>query len=326
MTTNPLVNINTADLDSLIAVQGIGPALAKRIIEQRPFAALEDLTRVPGIGKNSLTELVPYLTVSSPESEAEILAVAFNEAGALAEEDLVVDAIVESEILPDTESEVITMSTEEQRPEPIEEVFYDSPEEGTPVEIDEEAILEELGLDDETEEGEEAVEVEIIKEVKDEEKTENYVTRSQLTWTVITAVVGTILLTTVLTLGILAFINNDLRFATWNDAVHLSNQITVLNDNVSNQQTDINNLRERVDALETVAGRVTALEKVTGTMQDDIAAAQDDLLWMQDTMDEMQIQITEIQERVSEFNHAFIGIYESILPVVEPFLNQGGEN
>lgn len=56
-----LVNINTADAAALETLPGIGPALAQRIVEHReahgPFAAVDDLTDVPGVGPAKLKAL-----------------------------------------------------------------------------------------------------------------------------------------------------------------------------------------------------------------------------------------------------------------------------
>lgn len=58
------VNINTATEEELIAVEGIGPALARRIIAYReehgPFQTIEELDNVKGIGP-SLIESIRYL-------------------------------------------------------------------------------------------------------------------------------------------------------------------------------------------------------------------------------------------------------------------------
>ena len=48
------VNPNTASEAMLQTLPGIGPALARRIVEGRPYSGPEDLLRVSGIGANKL--------------------------------------------------------------------------------------------------------------------------------------------------------------------------------------------------------------------------------------------------------------------------------
>jgi competence protein ComEA len=59
------VDINAADWPELVQLPGIGPTLAQRIVASRqsqgPFADIEDLRRVRGIGAKTLERMRPYL-------------------------------------------------------------------------------------------------------------------------------------------------------------------------------------------------------------------------------------------------------------------------
>ena len=59
------VDLNLASVDALIELSGIGPVLAQRIVAARPFADVEDLLRVQGIGPDTLERLRPFIGVSA---------------------------------------------------------------------------------------------------------------------------------------------------------------------------------------------------------------------------------------------------------------------
>jgi len=60
-----LIDLNRAQADQLVELQGIGPVLAQRIVAYRDengrFATVEDLLDVPGIGEAKLALLRPWV-------------------------------------------------------------------------------------------------------------------------------------------------------------------------------------------------------------------------------------------------------------------------
>lgn len=61
------VNINTADVDTLTALPGIGRVLAERIVAYRRqnghFRAIEEITKVEGIGEKKAEAILELITV-----------------------------------------------------------------------------------------------------------------------------------------------------------------------------------------------------------------------------------------------------------------------
>jgi len=62
-----LVNINTASVEELDELPSIGPTIAQRIVEYReafgPFASIEDIVNVSGIGQATYNEIKDQITV-----------------------------------------------------------------------------------------------------------------------------------------------------------------------------------------------------------------------------------------------------------------------
>ena len=60
--TDAIINLNTATLEQLEALPGVGKGLAKRIIAARPIRSLEDLDRIPGVGAKVLDQVRDRVT------------------------------------------------------------------------------------------------------------------------------------------------------------------------------------------------------------------------------------------------------------------------
>ena len=62
-----LININTAGIEELLTLPGIGEVLAARIVEYRdahgPFASVDELDLVYGVGEGKLAQIRSFLTV-----------------------------------------------------------------------------------------------------------------------------------------------------------------------------------------------------------------------------------------------------------------------
>ena len=69
-----LVDLNSATVDELESLPGIGAVLAKRVIAYRQsvgrFLAVEDLREVKGIGSKTFDRIKPWVTVASGEQKS----------------------------------------------------------------------------------------------------------------------------------------------------------------------------------------------------------------------------------------------------------------
>ena len=69
------INLNTATMDQLATIPGIGVKTAERIIEYRQknggFKKIEDLMNVSGVGEKSFLKMKPLITVAAVKASAQ---------------------------------------------------------------------------------------------------------------------------------------------------------------------------------------------------------------------------------------------------------------
>lgn len=62
-TDGKLININTASVDELDTLPGVGAAIAAKIVTARPFKTLADLQSVSGISENLFSKIKDLITI-----------------------------------------------------------------------------------------------------------------------------------------------------------------------------------------------------------------------------------------------------------------------
>jgi competence ComEA-like helix-hairpin-helix protein len=64
----PTINANTATMEELQSIPGIGPVLAARIVAARPFQSVEDIDKVAGIGANLMAAIRPRVFIDPDDA------------------------------------------------------------------------------------------------------------------------------------------------------------------------------------------------------------------------------------------------------------------
>ena len=309
MSQNELLNeLNVASLEALIALPGIGPVLAERIIAARPFASLEDAYAVKGINAKTLERLSATVTTPAQKPLAEGLS---NLGEAVAEKSQAARETVaeKSEAARDAITEGLSNLGEAvaEKSQAARETVAEKSEAAR------EAITEGLSnLGEAVAEKSQAAR-QVVQAVPD--KFEQASRARGMLWTVLVSNVITALVTILLTLLILGAINGSLKFATGAQYRSLLREAEQLAALVSTTQQDVDGLRSRVDTLEGLGERTVALEKIQQQLAADLETATQEVAEMQTQVDSLSAQIEVQEQRTSRFEN-FLKELQNLLIVL----------
>ncbi len=309
------IDLNTASLDELASIPGIGPAIADRIQARRPYQSVDELAGVPGIGQTALEKIRPFFFLQSSDNGQ-----AAGEEPKLAEAQL-------DEAIPDAqvyEADVIALPAPEQvqlieSDEPVEsEIEPQSVSDLEPAseleaasEADEPDILladEELPAPEPAQASGPTV---VIPESKPASKEQpRFATRGDAFWISFGSSLLGFILAIGLTLGALALINNGLRYVSPAQLSSVSRQVDGLNSQASILQQDLDGLRTRVDNLEGLSGRVSTVEQTAKQLQSDLDAASTQVEQLNQDVSGLQTDVTELKTVSGKFQNFLDGLRE----------------
>ena len=253
--------LNNGDQNELMALPGIGPALAKRLIAARPFSSLEKVQTVNGISANLLERLSDG--VSEPEAQP---------SGHAADK---------PDLEPQTEDEA-----------PAEPRLTDIKERT------EEAGQGRSGLGEAVKgQGQAARQtVETLPQKTEETSKSHGSLRTILISSAITALV-----TMLLTLAVLGGINGSLKFATSAQVQTMQRETSQLSAQMDTLQQDLDGLRGRVDMLEGLGDRTVALEVAQQQLAADQETASQQVTVLQTEIAALDEKVTLQEERTQRF-------------------------
>ncbi len=354
---NDHIDINNASVEELCAIKGVGSSLADRIVAARPYETLEDLKNVKGIGDKLFEQMFPFLFLSTPTSEKETASTPAAQSLPPAErsaqpevaaqtiqlqaepaEPVLLDIPIEpaSTVLPpsaETPVEHIeqaeikpteeAVSAKEKEPfvavgETVQSVFY-------PVE-EEPAVASRAPH----QEQKPSRAIQIIEHPRERQESSaqtekaTYIRRNEMFAWLGGASMLSILLGVLLTLAILAIVNGSLRFLSVKQAqldfAALQSQLDDAGQQITVVREGITSLRTRMDALETLSGRISTLETDTADIRSELTEASGLIEEIASGLEEASDMIDLLSAEVIEIKETS-GVFKNFLQQLQVLLN-----
>ena len=283
------VNPNSAGIDELTQLTGIGPDIARRIINGRPYETLEDLTRINGIGPVLFDQIKTSLTIKTDEKRTELEEAIPTESETPEQE--AEKEQVESDLAETQEGEPIPSETVEIQKEEEQSLHSDTLEE--PV-----ALLE----SESAEKGVEQLQAETTETSPETIPHATSLSRSSaIGWALFMGILS-MLLSIVLSLGILASINGgSLKFATQTEFRQQQLALNELENQSKLLVDELDGMHERLANLEALSGRISTLEKSVGAVQGEMDVAHKQLDEFSGELEVLTEQIVRLSADVETY-------------------------
>jgi prefoldin subunit 5 len=155
-------------------------------------------------------------------------------------------------------------------------------------------------------------------------------------WIAIGSGLISLILAVALTLGILSAVNGGLRYASPSDLGEVERQVSGLNSQAEILQNDISGLRERLNNLEALSGRVTQVEQAAEALQTGLDDTQQSVEALSGQVEDLsngltavEAEIETIRESTTRFNRFLGGLSDLLgtlsLPTPEATPAPGGK-
>ena len=312
-----MVNLNTAGIEDLTSLPGVGPALARRIIAARPFNSLEDLHQVSGVKQSVYERLAPLVFVSAPEIETTGMVI---EEPAIVEAEVVAEALQPAEIAldpPALEPPVLESPAEVISPA-IEEALEHIPEE--PVML--------MGAADQLAPKQPAPvppaaapaftsSIPPAKtappapgEQAESRPVPRVVSLNQAVTMAFASGILSCLLSIGLVLGILLLLNGGLRFVSPGELSSVQLQVGSIESQANNLRQDLQGVRTRLDNLEGLSGRVKAVEQENQELRSSLDKQLEQLKQLNQQIGLLKADIEDLQANTARFQQFLDGLRE----------------